>query len=192
MVSPWHVLFVIVTLGWALHEVYILRILNQGSGRLRQGDERGSAKLLTVILSLALILPIVLSDAVRETWLAPMDAGRRVGILLMVGGVLLRAAAAQTLGSAWSRDLGRFAGEPLRTHGVYARLRHPSYTGFVLTTIGLAIAWPHPLIAAPALIVPVVTFTLRTQVEERILERLYGAEYARYRERTWRLIPFVF
>lgn len=144
MSSPWHLLFVLTSVVWAVTEVYILGIRNQRSGRNREGDERRSSKLLIVLLSAALLLPMLLSEEVRETWLAPMNSTRRFGVALMLAGWALRVTAVWTLGSAWSRDLGRFA------------------------------------------------FGLRIRVEERILHGLYGEDYARNRERSWRLIPFVY
>lgn len=77
----------------------------------------------------------------------------------------------------------------LRTHGIYACLRHPIYTGIIAVVIGLLLRQPTALVGAATLAVLVFLF-VKVRFEERLLFGKY-ASYAEYRRRTWGLLPFV-
>jgi protein-S-isoprenylcysteine O-methyltransferase Ste14 len=74
--------------------------------------------------------------------------------------------------------------------GVYAKVRHPMYSGFVPFIVGTCL-WLGSYAAALLSIVPIMVIATRIVIEERFLRReLEG--YAAYAERTpYRLIPFV-
>jgi protein-S-isoprenylcysteine O-methyltransferase Ste14 len=72
----------------------------------------------------------------------------------------------------------------LVTSGLFARLRHPMYLGFVLWIFGWAIyhGAAASLIAGLAGIGNILYWR---HLEEELLERTYGTEYVAYRKRTW-------
>ena len=75
--------------------------------------------------------------------------------------------------------------------GPYRLVRHPSYTGVLITFIGLALAvqsWGALLVL---LTVFGVSYGYRMRVEERVLQSELGLDYAEYMKRTKRLIPFL-
>jgi len=74
----------------------------------------------------------------------------------------------------------------LRT-GVYARVRHPMYTGLLLSAFGLAIVAQKPLAIAAAVALTVF-FNLKAREEERRLRRCYP-DYADYQRATGRFLP---
>ena len=71
--------------------------------------------------------------------------------------------------------------------GLYARVRHPVYSGIALGGFGWAVAWASPL-AMAALVALVVVLYLKASREEDWLARRFP-EYEAYRARTKRLIP---
>ncbi len=77
----------------------------------------------------------------------------------------------------------------LVTGGIYGLIRHPMYTGVLLTTLGFAIndAAPPTLVAWGILLIDLL---LKLTYEERLLANRFPA-YAEYKARTSRLIPFV-
>ena len=81
------------------------------------------------------------------------------------------------------------AGAHLVTSGVYARFRHPIYTGIVVTIVGLLVRRPA-LVTALVAVVVVGFLALKTRYEESRLLARYP-EYAGYRERSWGLIPML-
>jgi protein-S-isoprenylcysteine O-methyltransferase Ste14 len=79
-------------------------------------------------------------------------------------------------------------GHTLVDAGLYARIRHPFYTGFLIALFGLAL-WLESYAAAIALPVVLASLIVRISVEEKHLrETLQG--YPEYMERVhYRLIP---
>jgi protein-S-isoprenylcysteine O-methyltransferase Ste14 len=75
----------------------------------------------------------------------------------------------------------------LQRTGVYAVIRHPMYTGLLLSVFGLAILLQKPLaiVGATAL---TAFFNLKAREEERRLQRNYP-EYADYQRATGRFLP---
>ena len=75
----------------------------------------------------------------------------------------------------------------LQRTGVYAVIRHPMYTGLLLSAFGLAILLQKPLaiVGATAL---TAFFNLKAREEERLLQPNYP-EYADYQRATGRFLP---
>ncbi|MFN7162412.1 MAG: methyltransferase family protein [Fimbriimonadales bacterium] len=71
--------------------------------------------------------------------------------------------------------------------GVYASIRHPMYTGLLLTAFGLAILSQKAWGVAGALGLTLF-FNLKAREEERRLLRCYP-EYTAYQTRTGRFLP---
>ena len=81
-------------------------------------------------------------------------------------------------------------GQVLIDTGLYSRVRHPFYLGFLLFFMGLAL-WLESYASVLALLLPFVFLIARIKVEERTLrETLPG--YDDYMKRVhYRLLPFV-
>ena len=75
----------------------------------------------------------------------------------------------------------------LQRTGVYAVIRHPMYTGLLLSAFGLAILAQKPLAIAAAGALTAF-FNLKAREEERRLQRNYP-EYADYQRATGRFLP---
>ena len=76
----------------------------------------------------------------------------------------------------------------LVTDGIYSHIRHPQYLGLYMITIGLLIQWPTiiTLLMEPFLLVAYYRLAMR---EEKEMEKAFGDEWRRYRERTPAFIP---
>ncbi|KAF9514130.1 hypothetical protein BS47DRAFT_1454323 [Hydnum rufescens UP504] len=79
----------------------------------------------------------------------------------------------------------------LVTTGVYAWLRHPSYTGFFYWSLGTQVALQNPISFIGFAIVLWRFFRNRIKVEERYLIRFFGSDYEVYRKKVGTWIPFV-
>lgn len=76
----------------------------------------------------------------------------------------------------------------LATTGLYARLRHPQYLGFVAILFGFLLQWPTILTLA---MFPVLVgmYAWLARQEERDMEAQFGQEWRDYAARTPRFIP---
>lgn len=101
--------------------------------------------------------------------------------VFIVGGFLL-------LGAAWRVLYRAQRAHRLASTGIYARMRHPQYVGFVLIMFGFLLQWPTlvTLIMFPIL---VAMYAVLARREEQDMLREFGDEYRRYAERTPRFLP---
>jgi protein-S-isoprenylcysteine O-methyltransferase Ste14 len=80
-------------------------------------------------------------------------------------------------------------GHTLVTTGLYRVIRHPSYLGLLVNSLGWALAFRSGLgLLLTALLIP----PLVARAEERLLRSQFGGEYEAYRTRTSRLIPGLY
>jgi protein-S-isoprenylcysteine O-methyltransferase Ste14 len=123
-----------------------------------------------------------------DLWTIDGDAVRWTGVLVFAAGGTLRLWPVFVLGRRFSGLVAIQPGHALVTTGIYARIRHPSYLGLVVASIGWALAFRSGvgLLLTSLLLVPLVA---RIRDEERLLATEFGGEWDAYRRRTWRLVP---
>jgi protein-S-isoprenylcysteine O-methyltransferase Ste14 len=88
----------------------------------------------------------------------------------------------------WKR-VYRGQGE-LVTAGLYAKLRHPQYVGLIIIVVAFLIMWPTILtiLLAPFLI---GKYILLGRQEDRDLEKEFGEDFRRYREKVPAFVPLT-
>jgi protein-S-isoprenylcysteine O-methyltransferase Ste14 len=184
------VLFDFTYFVWIASEIFgsflIPRLRQRGATRVKR--DRGSAAL--IILTVFFSISIAFSFGYSGIGLLP-DWVFYLGILLMLLGVFVRQWAIAVLGRFFSLTVRVAEDHRVVEKGPYRFVRHPSYTGALITFIGLALA----VQSVGALLVLLVVFSLsygyRMRVEERTLLSELGQDYASYMKRTKRLIPFI-
>ena len=75
-------------------------------------------------------------------------------------------------------------------HGPYRAVRHPIYTGYLIATLGSALAVGE----VRGLIALVMSFTgimRKLGIEEKLLSQHFLDTYSEYRKHIKKLIPFV-
>jgi protein-S-isoprenylcysteine O-methyltransferase Ste14 len=134
----------------------------------------------TVLLVLAIVevtFVVLLTKAAHVTW----PPTRIIGACLMLLVIAWVCIARFQLGRSFSLTP---QARQLVTTGIYARIRNPIYLAspFLLIGLSLVIArwWPMLLIL---ILVPVQI--VRGRREAKVLRAAFGAEYDRYRARTW-------
>jgi protein-S-isoprenylcysteine O-methyltransferase Ste14 len=113
-----------------------------------------------------------------------------VGLVLMVAGMALRWYSIRVLGASFTMDIATRPGQLVVQSGPYARIRHPSYTGGLMTLLGVLVCCVN-FASLAALALALAGYTLRIRVEERALASELGLPYCDYMRRTKRLIPFL-
>ncbi|MBS0332410.1 MAG: isoprenylcysteine carboxylmethyltransferase family protein [Proteobacteria bacterium] len=172
--------------GVALVEIYASRRRRAGA----QTRDRGS---------LLMILPLI--GAGYAVGFGLWDAGPPppylglwalwAGAAVAVAGMALRLWSVATLGKYFTYVVKVSPDQAVVEHGPYRRIRHPSYTGGLMTAVGIGLslryAWAPLLIGLPNL----AGYLIRIFVEEAALAQGLGAPYRDYMRRTKRLIPYV-
>jgi protein-S-isoprenylcysteine O-methyltransferase Ste14 len=94
------------------------------------------------------------------------------------------------LGSLWSGWITKKAGHHIVDTGPYALVRHPIYTGLILSAFATAIQ-RGTLVALLGAAVMAWGFWIKARLEERFLREELGPEaYDSYRRRVPMLVPF--
>ncbi len=115
-----------------------------------------------------------------------------LGFILFLAGLALRWYSIGYLGRYFTVDVSISAGHKLVDSGPYRYVRHPSYTGSLLTFVGLGFCFGNWLTLL-FLTVPIIgAFRWRIRIEESALIEALGEDYRAYMQRTKRLIPFVY
>ena len=118
----------------------------------------------------------------------PMDIA---GTSIFIAGFLIRVAAQATLKRNYSGTLRIRDGHTLITHGIYSHVRHPVYTGVILS----ALAIPIYTTSLPGLLIALLgipLFNYRIANEEQMLTQEYGHQYTEYIKTTPKLIPRIY
>ena len=92
------------------------------------------------------------------------------------------------IAAAWPVLLRAAKDNSLATTGLYARVRHPQYVGFLAIMVGFLLQWP----TLPTLVMfPVLVYIYRrlSLGEERIVADQFGPVWDKYAERTPRFVP---
>lgn len=101
-------------------------------------------------------------------------------VLIIVGFILIS--------SAWRILYAAQQRHQLAVNGLYARVRHPQYDGFVLIMLGFLFQWPTIL---TLLMFPVLVwmYTRLALVEEREMRKEFGDAYLQYASQTPAFFP---
>lgn len=150
--------------------------------------DRGSAAL--VMLTIFISISIAFSFGYSGVGMLP-DWIFYLGIFLIFLGVIVRQWSIAILGRFFSLTVQIAEDHKVVEKGPYRLVRHPSYTGVLITFVGLGLAVQSSGALLLLLVVFSVSFGYRMRVEERTLLTELGQNYANYMKRTKRLIPYL-
>jgi len=186
---PINPLFLALCMLWFASEAWIDR------RRSVDGARRGDAGTLRRLhLTIAASVAAAAGLAITGAWRFPAEAQAWLhwtGLALMLAGMALRWWAIRVLARQFTVDVSVRPDHELIRRGPYRLVRHPSYTGALLSFLGFALAlgtWSSLL----AVIAPVtLAFLHRIRVEEHVLAEAFPDAYPAYARATWRLLPFI-
>ncbi len=115
-----------------------------------------------------------------------------IGILLMLVGVAFRQYSIRVLGKYFTMRVAIRPGQTVVESGPYRWIRHPSYSGVLITILGVALSFANWLSLLGVLLIPFLGYSYRVWVEEEALVKSLGQPYLDYMKRTKRFIPFVY
>ena len=112
-------------------------------------------------------------------------------IFRIIGGVLIVIGVAIWYIGALRSDMDESITEnKLQTKGIYSCVRNPMYSGWWIALSGIILMWHNAwMLILPLLDWAIITIVL-INTEEKWLLDLYGQEYAEYKKRVNRCIPW--
>jgi protein-S-isoprenylcysteine O-methyltransferase Ste14 len=153
--------------------------------------DRGSRIVIVASIGIGIALAGSLAFDVPETAIAgPRRLVTLAGTALIVGGEVFRLYAIRSLGRYFTFVVALHPSQRVVETGPYRLIRHPSYTGALVTLFGMCLAMANWL-SLLGIIPAALGLLYRIRVEERALVEGLGEEYRAYMRRTKRIIPYI-
>lgn len=141
-----------------------------------------------IILQGLLMLGIAAAPAATGfRFFFPRDLLDWLGTIAAIAGALLVVASARALRKTFTIQTAVKSGAKLSTDFPFNFSRNPMYVGGLI----LCLAWSvlqRSTLAAVFTVFLLVTLNVKVRIEERNLERVFGDEYRRYKERVRRFL----
>jgi protein-S-isoprenylcysteine O-methyltransferase Ste14 len=193
LVYEWNVyapVFWIVYIVW-----FVLEMIGARAQRVKadaKKQDQGSMIVLLAGLYSGLLLNFAfagLFPGAAITWKRPLVFF--IGVALMVLGIALRQYAIRALGHYFTREVATRADQQVVQTGPYRFIRHPAYSGTLLTILGIGLAMTNWASLVAILLCCFVGHFYRVLIEERALCTSLGQPYVEYMQHTRRFIPFL-
>ena len=179
--------FIVSFYAWGIVELINTVLL----GRRRAGGKGKDQGSYFAVMA-AIYLAVVAAYWTRQlSWGLVPGPLQWLGLVLVWSGMLVREWAVLSLGRAFTVVVETSPNQSLITAGPYRWVRHPSYTGSILTVGGFGLAAGSWLGAALAVAILFAGYSYRVHVEERALQDVFGEPYRAYMRRTGRFFPRV-
>ena len=195
--TPLPLLFSDRTARWVSLAVWLIwlgaeaRSLRPSTGGDRVQD-RGTKLFLGVTMALAIGGAVAVARYVPGLTL-PGDpwVAFSIGVCVALSGVALRQWAIAILGRLFTRNVMIREGHHVVEGGPYRVIRHPAYTGTLLTMLGFGVMLQNWLSIAITFAGFVVSHLPRILHEEHVLESNLGEPYRDFAHHRKRLVPGV-
>jgi protein-S-isoprenylcysteine O-methyltransferase Ste14 len=185
------VLWVVVAL-WALGEIglQLTQLLRSKRTKTREWGSYGG---IAVTAALAVVAASLLRRALPALDFFPLrEPGWLLAATILIAlGAAFRLWSIATLGRYFRAVVHIQEDHHVVRSGPYRVLRHPSYTGLLVVTLGLALLLGNYASTVVFELLVIVGMLYRIHVEERMLLDGLGEDYAAYMRETRRLIPGV-
>jgi protein-S-isoprenylcysteine O-methyltransferase Ste14 len=183
------ILFVIAFLLWAACEVFNtigLRLFRQTA--VRQRRDQGSYWVVFLVVWGSILLSFLCRAL---DWGTYHNNLQFLGLGMILIGIAVREWAVFSLGRFFTVMVSVTSDQTLVTQGPYRWLRHPAYSGSILSLVGFSLAigtWAGGLVV---FIFTLAGYWYRVKIEEQALLNAFGDEYREYMQRTWRFFPGI-
>ena len=114
-----------------------------------------------------------------------------IGIAIYILGGLITLTSRIQLGRYGDGTIAIKDEHELMTNGVYHYVRNPLYFGALLGRLGLALSFRGYIIGFLMILGFLILFSKRIEIEEAELEEKFGNSFRFYKERTKKLIPYI-
>lgn len=186
--TPWSIvgaIWTVLLVVWVVAAVTTKRTVRRESGPARLAQLGINVTAWLLLTNRVPVRGMLAARFVPET-----PAVAWAGVLLALAGAVFALWARFTIGRNWSGTITLKSDHELITRGPYSIVRHPIYTGLLLTLLGTALLvgeWRG--LAAVAL--AFIGWRWKSLIEERVMVQQFGPAYVDYRHRVKALIPFV-
>ena len=183
-------IFEILWICWLLSEILLNRLV-----RSKNPDSKVVDKNSLNLIWIAIVVSMTLGIFCANYWfvrIIPASIALYLGSGIIIAGMIIRFTAVWSLGKFFTVNLGIQDNHRLVRTGLYKYIRHPSYSGSLLSFAGFCLSLDNWLSLFIILIPVIATFINRINIEETLLLGQFGPEYEEYKRKTKRLIPLIY
>ncbi|SYZ73440.1 Isoprenylcysteine carboxyl methyltransferase [Candidatus Zixiibacteriota bacterium] len=184
-------LILIISLCWVLSEI-LLAVIRKSRGEGAGKLDKSSFRLLWLVIVLAITAGVSIATKGIGLVQAARQIAAYLGISLILAGLVIRWVSIITLGKYFTVNVNISAGHTIIKSGIYKYVRHPSYSGSLLSFLGLGIYFSNWASLVVIFIPITASFIYRIKIEEKALKIKFGREYEEYSSKTARLVPGLF
>ncbi len=185
-----NVLFYAVWFSWFLSEFLVNRLFRSKLKDSKDLD-KGSVRLIWITIMTSMVVGVFCSNRFHFP-IYQYESITYIGLGLILTGMIIRFMAIRTLGASFTVDLAVKEEQKLITTGLYKYIRHPSYSGSLLSFAGFSMTLNNWLSMAVILIPVTSVIIYRINLEEKLLLSVPGMAYSEYVKKTSRLIPWIY
>lgn len=183
--------FYIVTWIWFIAE-QVLSFKTRDKSAQAKSLDKYSLQAVMITIFVCMFLAVFLSENKIGDMPYNHDTLRIAGMVLIVAGMIFRWTAILTLRKYFSVYVRIRDDHKVIKNGLYRYIRHPSYTGGLISYFGIGLyfcSWLSVLV----MIVPLfLAYLYRIRQEEKTLIQALGNDYIEYAKSTKRLIPGIY
>jgi len=183
-------IFYITYFLWILSEILLNRFVRSG-----KSDKKTADKKTEIYLWISVIVSITAGVFISVFFSCPVFSNEQfaiIGIIVIIIGIIIRLVAIKQLGRFFTVDVTIRKDHQLMQRGLYKRLRHPSYTGSLISFLGFGLSLNNWISIVVVFLSTLFSFIHRMNIEEKVLIEQFGDNYLDYINKTKRLIPFLY
>jgi len=156
--------------------------------RVRKPESQGQVLLqpMVQLLGLLLLFPaLTMMESVPAY--TPLVVA---GAVICLAGLYLSMWAQRKLGRNWVGGVGKHKNHKLVQGGPYRYVRHPLYSGMIVSALGLGLMGWNIVFAVSVLFI-FGSLAMRIFAEELLLEKTFGKKWLAYKQSTGALFPKI-
>jgi len=185
----WYLLWALLA-GWVAYEIWLV-VRERTEGKGRKERDKGSFYLNFIALAVGMTAA---GEIGGFRWLLPWRwtaSAYWIGFAVMLLGLSLRVWSILVLGKSFRTTVETHDSQTVVSNGPYRIIRHPSYGGLILMSLGFGLAVQNWVSLIVAVALPLAALLYRIHVEEAVLAAALGSDYREYQQRTKKLVPFL-
>jgi protein-S-isoprenylcysteine O-methyltransferase Ste14 len=177
----------VISLLWFLSEI-LINILTRSKKSEAKSHDRNSLSVIWIVILLSIATGVFIAFSFPGFG----EVKYFTGISFMLAGITIRLITVFSLKSFFNANVAIHHDHRLKTDGIFKKVRHPSYSGSLLTFLGIGLILGN-WISLVIIFFPVLcVFLYRINIEEKALTENFKEAYTDYQKRTKKLIPFVY
>lgn len=190
--NPARLSYVIVIIGFQIFSILYNPQVGQKDNQPKEGVKQHKIDLLLIqVFSLGIVFAAPFSDSHSFLVFNFGDVIRFLGFFLLIPGFIFMQIAEKYLGKQFSIEVTLQNEHALIHDGPYKYLRHPRYLGILTFFAGISVIF-RSLLALMLVIGLGLVLIWRIQAEEALMKQEFGEVWDDYREKSWRIIPFIY